>query len=175
MLGADVRQAGRPMRKSSTSRRAIVGFTLLEVIFVIILLGILTKFAMMKLITPGTMTLPAQAQAVAGLVRQAQALAVQRGQRMCFRVDTTGANGRFAYAAPTGGACTATESSLSMAQGVSVGSATTVYFNSLGLPVDNTGAALASNTTFTVSYTTGGTTATKNIVVSALTGRVAVQ
>lgn len=158
-----------------SSRPTQSGFTLLEIIVAIVLLGILVRYAMMKLVTPGTMTLPAQAQAVAGLVRQAQGLAVQRGQRMCFRVDTTGVNGRFAYAAPTGGACTATESSLSVDQGVSVGSATTVYFNSLGLPVDNTGVALASNTTFSVSYTTGGTTATKNIVVSALTGRVAVQ
>ena len=130
---------------------------------------------MMKLVTPGTMTLPAQAQAVAGLVRQAQGLAVQRGQRMCVRVAVTGANGQFAYATPSSGACTATEASLSMAQGVSVGGASTVYFNSLGLPVDNVGAALASNSTFTVSYTTGGATDTQRIVVAALTGRVAVQ
>jgi len=166
------------------SRREASGFTLLEIIFAVVLLGILVRFAMMKLVAPATMTLPAQAQAVAGLVRKAQSLAVQRGQRMCFRVDTTGANGRFAYAAPTGGACTTSsvtctntpESCLSMAQGVSTGTVTTtIYFNSLGLPVDSTGAALTSPTTFAVSFTTSGTTATKNIVVSALTGRVLVQ
>ena len=172
------------MLTSSGIKRATAGFTLLEVIFVVVVLGVLTKFAMMKLVTPATMTLPAQAQAVAGLVRQAQGLAVQRGQRMCFRVDTTGANGRFAYAAaPTIGVCTTSnatctgtpESCLSVAQGVSVGGATPVYFNSLGLPLDNTGAARTTDISFTVMYTTGSATDTKSIVVSALTGRVAVQ
>jgi len=55
-----------------------------------------------------------------------------------------------------------------------VGSASTIYFNTLGQPVDNVGAARTSDATFTLSYTTGGSTATYTVTVAALTGRVSV-
>ena len=51
-----------------------------------------------------------------------------------------------------------------------MGSASTIYFNSLGQPVNNTGAALASDTSFTLSYGS----ATYTVTVAALTGRVSV-
>ena len=68
------------MHSASRTPRAAAGFTLLDVVFTVVILGALAKFAMMKLVTPATMTLPAQAQSVADLIRRAQSLAVVRGQ-----------------------------------------------------------------------------------------------
>jgi len=157
------------MRAISATRRAVAGFTLLEIVFTVVLLGILAKFAMMKLVTPATMTLPAQAQSLADLIRRAQSLAMVRGQRMSVSVVTSGANGSMAVACVASAPCN-TDSSLTVGQGAVVGSASTIYFNSLGQPVNNTGAALASDTSFTLSYNS----ATYTVTVAALTGRVSV-
>ena len=149
------------------------GFTLVEMIFTIVLLGVFAQFAMMKLLTPATMTLPAQAQSVADLIRRAQSLAVVRGQRMSVSVTTAGANGRVAVACVASAPCN-TDASVAASQGVVVGSASTLYFNSLGQPVNSAGTALASDTSFTLSYQTGSTNATYTVTVAALTGRVSV-
>ena len=155
------------MYRSSPSRRSIAGFTLLELVLTVVMLGILAKFAMMKLVTPATMTLPAQAQSLADLIRRAQSLAVVRGQRMSVSVATAGADGRLAIACVASAPCN-TDSSVTVGQGAVVGSASTIYFNSLGQPVNSTGAALASDTSFTLSYSS----ATYTVTVAALTGRV---
>ena len=157
------------MHRSSPSRRSVAGFTLLEVVFTVVMLGVLAKFAMMKLVTPATMTLPAQAQALADLIRRAQSLAVVRGQRMSVSVATAGPDGRLAIACAASAPCN-TDSSLTVGQGAAVGSASTIFFNSLGQPVNSTGAALASDTSFTLSYNS----ATYTVTVAALTGRVSV-
>ena len=179
MPGALTRQAGLNMQIFS-SRRAASGFTLLEIIFGIVLLGILVRFAMMKLVTPATMTLPAQAQAVAGLVRQAQALAVQRGQAMSVSVAASGPKLYKVTIACANGTmpCNTDKTNLIESQGVVVGGTGTVYFNSLGQPVVSAASpapAASEPANFTLRYTTGSTTGTKTIVVSPLTGRVAVQ
>ena len=161
------------MRTSSGSRRTAAGFTLPEVIFAIVLLGVLATFATMKLQTPATMTLPAQAQSVADVIRRAQSLAVVRGQRMSVSVATSGANGRVAVACIASAPCS-TDTSLTVSQGAVVGSAGTIYFNSLGQPVNSAGAALSSDASFTLSYQTGSNNATYTVTVSALTGRVSV-
>jgi len=155
------------------TRRGLRGFTLLEAIITVVILAILAKFAMMKLITPGTMTLPVQVQSVADLIRRAQSLAVVRGQRMSVSVATAGANGRIAVACVASAPCN-TDGGVTVSEGVVVGSANTVYFNSLGQPVNNAGIALASDTTFTLSYQTGDNNATYTVTVAALTGRVSV-
>ena len=55
-----------------------------------------------------------------------------------------------------------------------LGGASTLYFNSLGQPVNSAGAALTSDASFTLSYQTGETNATYTVTVAALTGRVSV-
>ena len=149
------------------------GFTLLEVIVAIVVLGVLVKFAMMKLVTPATLTLHAQAQSLADHVRRAQSLAVVRGQRTSVSVTASDANRAVAVACIASAPCS-TDSSLSASQGAVVGSTPTIYFNSLGQPVNSTGVALSTDSTFTLSYTTGGATATHTITVAAVTGRVSV-
>lgn len=155
------------MRTASTTRRAGSGFTLLELVFTVVILGALTKFAMMKLVTPATMTLQVQAQSLADLIRRGQSLAVVRGQRIS--VTPSVANGRVNVACAA--APCNTDTSFTVSQGVTLGSAsTTIYFNSLGQPVDSTGAALTSDASFPLSY--GAATCT--VTVATLTGRVSV-
>src|SRR5436190_9996402 len=133
------------------TRRGLRGFTLPEMTFTIVLLAILTATAAMKLATPGTMTLPAQAQSVADIVRRAQSLAVVRGQRMSVSVTTSGANGRLAIACTTGTTPCNTDTSLTLSQNVSVvGNSGTIYFNTLGLPVNSAGSPLATDATYSV-------------------------
>jgi hypothetical protein len=146
---------------------------LVEMIFTIVLLGVLAQFAMMKLLTPATMTLPAQAQSLADVIRRAQSLAVVRGERTRVSVTTPGANGRVVVACPASAPCS-TDTSITVSQGAVVGGASSVYFNSLGQPVDSAGTALTQDTIFTLSYTTGSILATHTVTVAALTGRVSV-
>lgn len=157
------------MCTSSGFKRKVAGLTLLEVIFVIVVLGVLTKVAMMKLVTPATMTLHTQAQSVADLIRRGQSLAVVRGQRHSVAVATAGANRSIAAACPASGGCS-TDASFSVSQEVALGPVSTLYFNSLGQPVDNAGTVLSTNSVFTVSYE--GTSF--NVSVAPLTGRVSV-
>jgi hypothetical protein len=154
--------------------RAVVGIALLEVVIALVVLSALVKFAMMKLVTPATMTLPAQVQSVADLIRRAQGLAVVRGQRMSVSVATSGANGRVAIACASGAMPCNTDAGLTLSQGVVVASAATLYFNTLGKPVDSTGTPLATDTSYTFSYQTGSNTATYTVTVSPLTGRVSI-
>jgi MSHA pilin protein MshC len=152
--------------------RVTRGFTLMEFIFTIVILAILTKFAMMKLVTPGTMTLQAQAQAVADTVRRAQSLAMNRSRRMSVSA-TGGSNGSVAIAC-VGGSCN-TDTSYSLSQGVSLASsASPIYFNSRGEPINNAGSRLNADTTYTVSYTTASSTKTYTITVAQITGRVSI-
>jgi len=161
------------MRTSSRSSRTAPGFTLVEMIFTIVLLGVFAQFAMMKLLTPATMTLPAQAQSLADVIRRAQSLAVVRGERTRVSVTTPGANGRVDVACAASSPCI-TDTGITMSQGAAVGGASSVYFNSLGQPVNSAGIALTTDTVFTLSYTTGGSPATHTVTVAALTGRVSV-
>ena len=162
------------MQTGRRSGRACPGFTLLDAIFIIVILGLLAKFAMMKLVTPATMTLPTQAQSLADLIRRAQSLAVVRGQRMSVSVATSGANGRVVVACAASAPCN-TDTSLTLSQGVMVGNANGLYFNSLGQPVSSAGVALTQDASFTLCYQTGAdTAATYTVTVAALTGRVSV-
>src|SRR5262245_49538171 len=121
------------MRTSTGSGRTAAGFTLLEAIFTIVLLGVFTQFAMMKLVSPATVTLPIQAQCFADLIRRAQSLAVVRGQRM--GVSVSAVNVRVTIACATGTMPCNTDTNYTASQGVAVavcgGSAATIYFNTL--------------------------------------------
>lgn len=157
---------------SAAPRRSRVprGFTLLEIIFAVVILGIMTKFAMMKLVTPATLTLRAQASSAAEQVRRAQTLAMARRQRMGVGV-TTGINGQLTIGcATTPPACPADAAFVyTLGQGVVVGSpSAAIFYNSLGQPVDAAGVPNAADVTLALSY--GGTTHT--VSVAALTGHV---
>jgi hypothetical protein len=161
------------MRTASKTKRAVAGVTLLDVIFAVVVLGVLAKFAVVKLITPATMTLPTQAQSVADVVRRAQSLAVVRGQRMSVSLAASGPNQSVAIACAASAPCS-TDTSYTLSQGAAaVASTSPIYFNSLGQPVNNAGTALTSNTVFTLSYASGNANPC-TVTVAALTGRVSV-
>jgi len=162
------------MRAACRSFSRVAGFTLLEVVIAVAMLAILVKFAMMKLVTPATLTLPVQAQSVADLIRRAQSLAVVRGQRMGVSVASSGANGRVAIACANGTMPCNTDTSFTLSQGVVLGTTGALYFSSLGQPVDSSGAALVGDTNYTLSYQTGASTTTFTVTVAALTGRVTI-
>ena len=73
---------------SSFPRRGrIRGFSLLELVAVLVMVGVLAVFAMPRLMTTQSITLPAvKAQMVAN-IRYAQSLSMSRGQR--YRVNFT--------------------------------------------------------------------------------------
>lgn len=161
------------MHKAHITKRANAGLTLLEIVFVVVVLGVLAKFAMMKLVTPATMTLPTQAQSVADVIRRAQSLAVARGQRMSVSVAASGPNQVVAIACAASAPCS-TDTSYTLSQGAAaVASASPIYFNSLGQPVNNAGAALTLPTVVTLSYPSGNTNSC-TVTVAVLTGRVSV-
>ena len=146
----------------------------MEAAFVIVILGILTRYAVMKWVDPETLTLPVQAQSVADLIRRAQNLAMVRGQRMSVSVTTSGTNGTMAIACATGPTPCNTDTSLTVTQNVAVGNAAPIYFSSLGMPVDNAGTARTTDASYTLSFTTGENTTTYTVTVAALTGHVSV-
>lgn len=160
----------------ASRRRAAAGFTLLELVFAVVLSGILTRYAMMKMLTPGTMTLPAQAQTVAASIRRAQGLAIERGQRMSVSVAASGANGTLAIACASSAPCS-TNQTLTLAQGVAIDATSPVYFNSLGQPVTSAAVAASAataNSTFRLSYVSGAASSAQTVTVAPLTGRVTV-
>lgn len=150
------------------------GFTLMEVIVACVVLTILIRFAMIKLVPPGALTLHAQAHSLADIVRRAQSLATVRRERMSVSVAQSGTNGRIALACVTGTTPCATDATLTFAQDVSLGNSGTVYFNTLGVPVDNAGTPTNADASFTLSHTLGSDTKTFTVSVAALTGRVSV-
>jgi type II secretory pathway pseudopilin PulG len=142
-----------------------------EVIFTVVILGLVAVVALTKTPSPGSLTLHAQAQSAADLVRRAQSLAMLRGQRMS--VSANSSTRTLSIACATGTTPCSTDSSFTASQGVSVGSAGTLYFNTLGQPVDSSGTPLAADASYTLSFTSD-TTSTFTITVAALTGRVLV-
>jgi prepilin-type N-terminal cleavage/methylation domain-containing protein len=148
------------------------GLTLIEVMVAAAIAAALAVFGLMKLSTPGTMTVQSQAQVTADLMRRAQQLAMLRGQRMS--VSANSSTGTLSIACATGTTPCSTDSSFTTSQGVSVGSANTIYFNTLGQPVNSTGSPLTSDNSYTLSFASGGNTQTFTITVAALTGHVSV-
>ena len=160
------------MSRSSISKHAIAGLALLDAIYAIVLLGILASVAMTKLVSPASLTLHAQAQAMTEAVRNAQSLAMLRGQRMRVSVTSVGANGTLGISCTTGSTPCSTDTSFSASQDVVVGNASAVYFNSLGQPVNSAGTPTNTDASFTLSYTSAGATKTFTVTVAALSGRV---
>ena len=70
------------------------GFTLVELVIVIVVLGIMSVYAMMKGASPAEMSVPSQAQKLASDIRHAQTLAYTSGNRMRLTI-TAGANGTY--------------------------------------------------------------------------------
>lgn len=143
------------MRDSQT------GFTLVELIIVIAVLGVLSAYAVMKSVSPAEVTLPSQAQTVASDIRHVQTLAYTSGSRERLSVSA----GTFS-AVPCSSppiSCSATANfSDNLAKNVTFVSDRTVDFDTLGRP---SGAA---------SFTLTSGSSSQTVCVAALTGLVSV-
>lgn len=71
-----------------TERGRASGFTVLELVLVVVMVALLAVFAAPQVFTSQSITLPATAARVASSIRYTQSLAMSRGQR--YRINFTG-------------------------------------------------------------------------------------
>ncbi len=136
------------------------GFTLVELIIVIVLLGIMSAYAMMESVSPAEVTLPSQAEKMASDIRHAQTLAYTTGKRTRLTIDD-GVNGTYSVTCVTPPTPCSTDFSVTLQKGVVLGDSPTMDFNTLGQPSAAASYTLTSDSTKTIS-------------VEALTGNVTV-
>jgi MSHA pilin protein MshC len=157
----------------SPGRRARGGFSLLELVAVLSIVGLLAVFALPRLTSAPGVTLSAVAEQVAGSVRYAQSLAMSRGQR--YRVAFTATS----YQITDGGGAPIVQPMTSGTGPVSVAPATLSGFNpplTAGyVAFDTRGAPYVSATlplaaAATIVITSGSDTA--SVTVAPETGRV---
>jgi type II secretory pathway pseudopilin PulG len=157
-------------------RRRHGGFSLLQMVFTIVVLGVLAKFAIPKLLPAATMTLQPQAQGMRDVIRRAQSLAMTRGQRM--RVTVSAAASSVSVACASGTPPCSTDASFIATQGVRVGSSSpAIDFNTLGQPVaigSPSAAPLAASAAFWVTYNNPAVSGCRKYVVTVMpnTGQV---
>lgn len=143
------------------------GFTLIELVMVIVIVGVLAALAAPRLSLTDT-SVHAQAAQIARDIRHVQMLAMARGQTLTFQ--SLGGSYRCTDSTPTVITDPATQQpfNLVLENGVSA-TAGSISFDSLGRPV-NGGALLAAVVSFTVS----GSAQSATISVSPVTGFVTV-
>ncbi len=145
------------MRDSQT------GFTLVELVLVIAVLGIMSVYVMTKGMAPAELSLPSQARKLASDIGHAQTLAYTSGKRMRLTIVTAGANGTYGVTCVTAPTPCNTDFSVTLQKDVALaGTPSTLDFTSLGQP--SAGA----------SYTLTSGASTKTISVAPLTGFVMV-
>jgi type IV fimbrial biogenesis protein FimU len=146
------------------------GFTLFELVLVIVIIGLFSALAIPKINSPVSYTTQSRAEAFASDLRHAKALATASGR--CTQVDVVGTQTLVvkkpndvptpvAYP-PCSGSVVVYTSALDANTSVT-GPATSLYFNSVGAP--------SAAATYTLVATGGGT---KYVGVTALTGSVVI-
>ena len=139
------------------------GFTLIELIIVLLALGIMSAYAVMKNVPAAELTLPSQAQTLASDIRHTQTLAYTTGRslRLTINACPNGIPNTYCVSCVTAGACSQAFS-VTVQKGVVLGGTATVDFSTLGQP----------STAASYSLASGG--ATETVAVAALTGLVTV-
>lgn len=163
----------RDTPSSSPRRGRIAGFSLFELVLVLVVVGVLAVYAMPRLSDSGEVTLSATSARLAANLRYAQSLAMSRGQR--YRVALT-ANSFQITDAGGGGIVqplTASTAPISVAPAVLSGyspplTAGYVEFDTLGRPYVDPATPLAATATITL---TSGTTSA-SVLVAPETGHV---
>jgi len=142
---------------------------------VIVVVGIMSAYAVVKSTSPGEITLASQAQTMANDIRRAQTLAYTHGQRVLITIST-GENGSYGVTCvpatpPCSGAFTGGLTNKVWLSG------SNLYFNSLGQPMADatTLNPLNVDTSYTLCYPSCGSgQTTETVTVAALTGNVTV-
>jgi prepilin-type N-terminal cleavage/methylation domain-containing protein len=153
------------------SREGQRGFTVVELIMVLVIVGVLSSYAIVRAET-GYYTLSSQASQFARDVRHAQALSHTWGRSLRVTI-ATGANGTYSVSCVTSGTypcnsspvidpATGAAFSGALQQNAVLGGPSTLDFDSAGKP--------SAAGAYTVTYGT----ATKTVSVLAITGNVSV-
>ncbi len=156
-----------PLALKSRPQQASAGFTLLESVIVIVLLGIIAAYVAPKAFNASSMTLHAQARTLASDLQRAQLLATTTGSAVYFCALSAG------YVVQSSVVCpTSVPEQTSLAQPIAVTldkqatlSPVTMSFNSLGQPNAAGSFVLSSSPTGSGSIT---------VTVAAVTGLVSV-
>ncbi len=149
------------------------GFTLLEFVIIILLIGILSATVSLKLSAPGQYSVTTQADAFRRDLSHIQLLAISTDQRLHLSVNTQG----YTVATCKTSACLATNPltdpatgqnfSVTLTDGVTFSSASTLDFDSLGRPQSG-GNLIATNPART--YTLSGSGRDVLVKVLPITG-----
>jgi len=147
------------------------GFTLLELVIVLVLLGALAAIALPRILEGGGFRSAAFTEQAAAALRYGQRLAVASGCEIQVQIHTSGSGG-FSVRRRAGGSDNACgpagepftvpipspgggDFSAEASGGVQVSQGLTVVFNAQGLPVGGGGTALISGRSLTVDGETG--------------------
>lgn len=171
-----------PCRPSGAGRRraaSVQGFTLIELIMVVVILGVLAVFAAPRLLRPSDFYVQGFHDETLAYLRFAQKTAIAQRRTVCvtfaassltLTIATSAATFSCAAAGSLTGPKGETPATLTNTHGVAYGtspSPTSFYFDGLGQPITTGGAGAAQATqTFQVSG------ASKTITVEAATGYV---
>jgi MSHA pilin protein MshC len=147
------------------------GFTLIELIIVVAIMGVLSAYAIMKNASPALYTIQSQAETLAANIRHTQTLATTWSRSL--RLTVTPATGTYTVACVTSGASPCNASpvvnpatgavySVSLERGVSIAGPATLNIDSFGKP------------SAAATYTLTGGGATVTVTVAAVTGFVTI-
>lgn len=149
------------------------GFTLIELVIVVVLLGILSAYAISYSTSPAELTLTSQAQKMASDIKHVQTLAHTSGKAVRLTI-TPGANGVYAaynaLSCSTG--CTEQVFSAQLEKDVVLGGTASIDFNTLGQPLPT--GATSPVATFTLTAA-AGSSSILYVDVSAETGFVTIR
>jgi MSHA pilin protein MshC len=156
------------------------GFTIVELVLVMVLLGILAASLWPRAPTASSLTLQARADQLASDIRYAQTLSMTRGQRYCLTLTATSYS--LTNTDPVTNNCTTAEAHPGgLAQPISLCAnaclsfpaltSSLIQFNGLGTPYINPTTTL--NSTATITFSEDGNS--RSIVIAPVTGRVLVQ
>lgn len=164
---------GRRYASSSLRRGRICGFSLIELVTVLALVGILAVFAAPRLFTVQSITLPSVAAQLNANIRYAQSLSMSQGQR--YRINFTATTYQITdmSGVPIVQPVTASTAAISVSPAIMSGynpPLTNNYlaFDTKGVPYSSATTALAA--TATIILTAGSDTS--SVAIAPETGRV---
>lgn len=153
-------------------RGALRGFTLIEMVMVILIISALAVYAVPKIFTTQSFTLPAVASQLAANIRYTQSLSMSQGQR--YRINFTAST----YQITDGSGLAIVQPLTGSTAAISIAPATLavspvlganyIAFDTRGVPYVSAAGTLAATTTITL--TSGSDTA--SLTVAPETGRV---